>query len=171
MLNLRFLFSKHIRLLSKSNNWDTRTNTLYVIKADRRWKHLREVHSDPVTYLLCTNSVTPRWGHLAFILSCHLVLSFPVLFWRINSPLVSARLLFLMCRQSDCLPWFPIVSTCSHFPPCVLIVCVSLCPVPVCSLPALCSCVHPCLSIVKPSHCILLLLPPTEWFWFVSFAS
>ena len=36
-----------------------------------------------------------------------------------NSPLVSGHLPFLMCHRSDCLSWFPIVSTCSPFPPCV----------------------------------------------------
>jgi len=53
---------------------------------------------------------------VCFILSCLLVLSFPVLFWNSNSPLVSGHLLLLMCHQSDCLPWFPIVSTCSPLP-------------------------------------------------------
>ena len=53
--------------------------------------------------------VTPRWGLL-------ILRSFPVLFWRINSPLVSGHWPFLMCHQSDCLPWSPSVSTCSPFP-------------------------------------------------------
>ena len=47
-------------------------------------------------------------------------------------PLVSGTLPFLLCQVSDCFPWFP---KCFHlFPlvPRVQIVCVSLCPVPVC---------------------------------------
>ena len=49
-----------------------------------------------------------------------------------NFPLVSGTLPFLLCQGSDCLPWFP---KCFHlFPlaPRGQIVCVSLCPVPVC---------------------------------------
>ena len=119
--------------------------------------------------------VTPWWNcGVCLIMLGLFVLSFPVLFWNSNSPLVSGHLPFIMCHQSDCLPWFPFVSTCSLFPPCVLIIYVSLCPVPVCSFLPLCSCVHSSLAIVTkpwiPSHCVLLhWFPPREWFWFCKF--
>jgi len=46
--------------------------------------------------------------HVCFVTSCFIL--------EINSPLVSASLPFLICHQSDCLPWFLIVSTCSPLP-------------------------------------------------------
>ena len=106
-------------------------------------------------------SVTPWWKcGVCIILLGFFVLSFPVLFWNNNSPLVSGHFPFLMCHQSDCLPWFPIVSTCSLFPPCVLIVCVSLCPLPVCSF---CPRVRTFTLALPylPSHSVLLhCIPP-----------
>ena len=112
---------------------------------------------------------------------CHTAVKF-VLFWvlfclvtscfilKINSPLVSDHLPFLLCHQSDCLPWFLIVSTCSPLPTHVS---YSL------RLPLSCARVFRSFRSPQPfataqvlsRHQVLYSFPPGEWFLVHSFHS
>ena len=96
-------------------------------------------------------NVTPV-GQVEFLSCLHICCVTSCFILKINSPLVSGSLPFLMCHQSDCLPWFLIVSTCSPFP---LMCTYSLC------LPLACASVscpfvlHTSLiAIVKSKYCL-----------------
>jgi len=89
-------------------------------------------------------TVTPRWGLLIFwlVLSRHFLFYFAGL----TFPLVSGHLPFLMCHQSDCLPWSQSVSTCSPFPSmCIYSLHLPLSPCQCVSLQSLCAYDHPSL--------------------------
>ena len=92
--------------------------------------------------------------YVCFVTSCFIL--------KINSPLVSGSLPFLMCHQSDCLPWFLIVSTCS---PTSLMCTYSLC-LPLSRASVSCPFVlHTSLiAIVKLSHSIVCPEPRLEYF-------
>ena len=119
------------------------------LKTDKvGWQCARDCYEAPELQLNCNSCHTAgRSSGFYFVLSCHLLfyferltfLSFQVTY---PSSCVASLIVYPDSRLSPPVP---------HFPPSVLIVCVSLCPVPVCSLPSLCSCVHPCLTTEFPS--------------------